>query len=77
VAGGPLVLRAAQPGQIVPVDSEHSALAQCLRSGRRRGGRQAGADPPPAGPFRGWAAAELDSVTPEQAGAHPTWNMGR
>ena len=33
VAGGPLVLRAAQPGQIVPVDSEHSALAQCLRAG--------------------------------------------
>ena len=43
VAGGPLVLKAAQPGQIVPVDSEHSALAQCLRGGARRGGRQAGA----------------------------------
>ena len=75
VAGGPLVLRAAQPGQIVPVDSEHSALAQCLRSGS--------ADEvaklvltASGGPFRGWAAADLESVTPEQAGAHPTWNMG-
>ena len=75
VAGGPLVVKAAAPGQIVPVDSEHSALAQCLRSGRNEevaklvltasGGR-----------FRGWTADDLDSVTPEQAGAHPTWNMG-
>jgi 1-deoxy-D-xylulose-5-phosphate reductoisomerase len=75
VAGGPLVLRAARPGQIVPVDSEHSALAQCLRSGN--------ADEvaklvltASGGPFRGWSAADLESVTPEQAGAHPTWNMG-
>ena len=75
VAGGPLVVRAAQPGQIVPVDSEHSALAQCLRSG--------GADEvarlvltASGGPFRGWAAGDLEAVTPEQAGAHPTWNMG-
>jgi len=79
VAGGPLVLRAAHPGQIVPVDSEHSALAQCLRCG----------SPDPendevaklvltasGGPFRGWAAADLEAVTPEQAGAHPTWSMG-
>ena len=75
VAGGPLVLRAARPGQIVPVDSEHSALAQCLRSGT--------ADEvaklvltASGGPFRGWSAADIESVTPEQAGAHPTWNMG-
>lgn len=75
VAGGPLVLKAARPGQIVPVDSEHSALAQCLRAG--------GADEVASlvltasgGPFRGWSAAELESVTPEQAGAHPTWSMG-
>lgn len=75
VAGGPLVLAAAAPGQIVPVDSEHSALAQCLRSGRvdevaRLVLTASG------GPFRGWAAADLESVTPEQAGAHPTWSMG-
>jgi 1-deoxy-D-xylulose-5-phosphate reductoisomerase len=75
VAGGPLVVKAAQPGQIVPVDSEHSALAQCLRSGS--------ADEvaklvltASGGPFRGWSAAQLEPVTPEQAGAHPTWNMG-
>ncbi|GAA2799667.1 1-deoxy-D-xylulose-5-phosphate reductoisomerase [Mycolicibacterium pallens] len=75
VAGGPLVVKAAQPGQIVPVDSEHSALAQCLRSGT--------ADEvaklvltASGGPFRGWSAAQLEPVTPEQAGAHPTWNMG-
>jgi 1-deoxy-D-xylulose-5-phosphate reductoisomerase len=75
IAGGPLVLKAAAPGQIVPVDSEHSALAQCLRSGS--------ADEvarlvltASGGPFRGWSAADLHSVTPEQAGAHPTWSMG-
>jgi 1-deoxy-D-xylulose-5-phosphate reductoisomerase len=75
IAGGPLVLRAAKPGQIVPVDSEHSALAQCLRGGT--------ADEVASlvltasgGPFRGWAAADLEHVTPEQAGAHPTWSMG-
>ena len=75
VAGGPLVLRAAAPGQIVPVDSEHSALAQCLRGGT--------ADEvaklvltASGGPFRGWGAERLEDVTPEQAGAHPTWSMG-
>ncbi len=75
IAGGPLVLKAAKPDQIVPVDSEHSALAQCLRGGA--------ADEvdrlvltASGGPFRGWAAADLEHVTPEQAGAHPTWSMG-
>lgn len=75
VAGGPLVVKAAAPGQIVPVDSEHSALAQCLRGGT--------ADEVAAlvltasgGPFRGWTADQLEHVTPEQAGAHPTWSMG-
>jgi 1-deoxy-D-xylulose-5-phosphate reductoisomerase len=75
IAGGPLVLAAATPGQIVPVDSEHSALAQCLRAGS--------ADEvaklvltASGGPFRGWSAADLEHVTPEQAGAHPTWSMG-
>lgn len=75
VAGGPLVLKAAAPGQIVPVDSEHSAIAQCLRGGR--------ADEvaklvltASGGPFLGWSAEDLQSVTPEQAGKHPTWSMG-
>jgi len=75
VAGGPLVLKAAQPGQIVPVDSEHSALAQCLRGGT---GDEVARLVLTAsgGPFRGWAAEDLEDVTPEQAGAHPTWSMG-
>jgi len=79
VAGGPLVLRAAQPGQIVPVDSEHSALAQCLRSGAGDAENSEVAKlvlTASGGPFRGWAAADLEAVTPEQAGAHPTWSMG-
>ncbi|MCV7219083.1 1-deoxy-D-xylulose-5-phosphate reductoisomerase [Mycobacterium crocinum] len=75
VAGGPLVVKAAQPGQIVPVDSEHSALAQCLRSGTA-GEVAKLVLTASGGPFRGWSAAQLEPVTPEQAGAHPTWNMG-
>ncbi|SIS10985.1 1-deoxy-D-xylulose-5-phosphate reductoisomerase [Williamsia sterculiae] len=75
VAGGELVLAAAAPGQIVPVDSEHSAIAQCLR-----GGSAAEVDrlvlTASGGPFRGFTAAQLESVTPEQAGRHPTWSMG-
>jgi 1-deoxy-D-xylulose-5-phosphate reductoisomerase len=75
VAGGPLVLRAARPGQIVPVDSEHSALAQCLRGGTPDEVAKLVLTAS-GGPFRGWAAADLEAVTPEQAGAHPTWSMG-
>jgi 1-deoxy-D-xylulose-5-phosphate reductoisomerase len=75
VAGGPLVLKAASPGQIVPVDSEHSALAQCLRAGRA-GEVAKLVLTASGGPFRGWSAADLENVTPEQAGAHPTWSMG-
>jgi len=75
VAGGPLVTAAAAPGQIVPVDSEHSALAQCLRGGTvsevaRLVLTASG------GPFRGWSAADLESINPAQAKAHPTWSMG-
>lgn len=75
VAGGPLVLKAAQPGQIVPVDSEHSALAQCLRGGTSDEVARLVLTAS-GGPFRGWAAKDLEDVTPEQAGAHPTWSMG-
>ena len=75
VAGGPLVLKAAKPGQIVPVDSEHSALAQCLRAGSATEVAKLVLTAS-GGPFRGWSAADLENVTPEQAGAHPTWNMG-
>ncbi|WP_348769844.1 1-deoxy-D-xylulose-5-phosphate reductoisomerase [Rhodococcus sp. PAMC28707] len=76
VAGGELVLEAAAPGQIVPVDSEHSALAQCLRSGRAEEVERLVLTAS-GGPFRGWSEAELKSVTPEQAAAHPTWSMGQ
>lgn len=76
VAGGELVLRAAAPGQIVPVDSEHSALAQCLRSGRAEEVERLVLTAS-GGPFRGWSEEELKSVTPEQAAAHPTWSMGQ
>lgn len=75
IAGGPLVLQAARPGQIVPVDSEHSAIAQCLRSGTAEEVARIVLTAS-GGPFRGWGAADLEHVTPEQAGAHPTWSMG-
>ena len=77
IAGGPVVnaIRRSGGGEIVPVDSEHSAVYQCLRSGR------------PAevasivltasgGPFRGRRRADLASVTIADALAHPTWSMG-
>ena len=76
VVGGPLVLAAAAPGQIVAVDSEHSAIAQCLR-----GGREVEVDrlvlTASGGPFRGRTRAQLTDVTPAEALAHPTWDMGR
>ncbi|GAA3626330.1 1-deoxy-D-xylulose-5-phosphate reductoisomerase [Microlunatus ginsengisoli] len=76
VIGGRLVTRAARPGQLVPVDSEHSALAQCLR-----GGSAAEVDrlilTASGGPFRGRTRDQLRDVTPAQALAHPTWDMGR
>ncbi|MBO0868839.1 MAG: 1-deoxy-D-xylulose-5-phosphate reductoisomerase [Micromonosporaceae bacterium] len=75
VAGGPLVRAVAGPGQIVPVDSEHSALAQCLRGGSAAEVRRLVLTAS-GGPFRGRSRAELAAVTPEQALAHPTWDMG-
>lgn len=75
VAGGALVLAAAAPGQIVPVDSEHSAIAQCLRAGTAEEVDRLVLTAS-GGPFRGATRAELVDVTPEQAGRHPTWSMG-
>src|SRR6478609_8007233 len=75
IMGGPLVLDRAQPGQIVPVDSEHSALAQCLRGGSPEEVRRLVLTAS-GGPFRGRTREELATVTPEQAMAHPTWAMG-
>jgi 1-deoxy-D-xylulose-5-phosphate reductoisomerase len=75
VAGGPLVRAVARPGQITPVDSEHSALAQCLRAGAGTEVRRLVLTAS-GGPFRGRRREELTAVTPEQALAHPTWDMG-
>jgi 1-deoxy-D-xylulose-5-phosphate reductoisomerase len=76
VAGGPLVKAAmTRPGQIVPVDSEHSALAQCARSGTRDEIARLILTAS-GGPFRGRTRDELRDVTVEQALAHPNWNMG-
>ncbi|WP_310965129.1 1-deoxy-D-xylulose-5-phosphate reductoisomerase [Nocardioides terrisoli] len=75
IIGGPVVTRRARPGQIVPVDSEHSALAQCLRGGRASEVRRLVLTAS-GGPFRGRTRADLEGVTVEQALAHPTWDMG-
>ncbi len=76
VIGGRLVMDAAAPGQLVAVDSEHSAFAQALRAGAKGEVRRLILTAS-GGPFRGRSRAELADVTPEQAMAHPTWNMGR
>ncbi|WP_203824725.1 1-deoxy-D-xylulose-5-phosphate reductoisomerase [Actinoplanes palleronii] len=75
VAGGPLVRRIAKEGQIVPVDSEHSALAQCLRGGRADEVRRLVLTAS-GGAFRDRRRQELTNVTPEEALKHPTWDMG-
>ena len=76
IVGGELVTKLAAPGQIVPVDSEHSALAQCLRSGS---GEEVAKLILTAsgGPFRGFTKEQLAAVTIDQALKHPTWSMGR
>jgi 1-deoxy-D-xylulose-5-phosphate reductoisomerase len=76
IVGGRLVTEAAKPGQIVPVDSEHSALAQCLLAGQKREVRKLILTAS-GGPFRGYSREQLTLVTPQQALAHPTWVMGK
>jgi 1-deoxy-D-xylulose-5-phosphate reductoisomerase len=75
IIGGPLVKSIARPDQIVAVDSEHSALAQSLRSGSAREVRRLVLTAS-GGPFRGMTRAQLADVTTEQALKHPTWAMG-
>ncbi|MDV6012785.1 1-deoxy-D-xylulose-5-phosphate reductoisomerase [Haloechinothrix sp. LS1_15] len=75
IAGGPLVTEAAGPDQLVPVDSEHSALAQALRGGRAEEVARLVLTAS-GGPFRGRSRAELVEVTVDQALNHPTWEMG-
>ena len=91
VAGGPFVLDLARRSgaPVLPVDSEHSALFQCIAAGGPAGAAAADlvtSGPPRAldellltgsgGPFRGRTAAELAAVTPDEALAHPNWSMG-
>lgn len=75
IVGGELVRGIAGPGQIVPVDSEHSAIAQALRSGTAAEVRRLVLTAS-GGPFRGRSRESLAHVTPREALAHPTWDMG-
>jgi 1-deoxy-D-xylulose-5-phosphate reductoisomerase len=77
VVGGELVmdLVKGEPDRLVPVDSEHSALAQCLR-GERLEDLKRVIITASGGPFRGWTRDELAKASVKEALAHPTWNMG-
>lgn len=75
VVGGELVMAAAKPGQMLPVDSEHSAIFQCLVGEDDRDVSRIWLTAS-GGPFRGWSRARLESVTAADALAHPTWTMG-
>ena len=77
VVAGPLVMDVAhrRKAQVIPVDSEHSAIFQALQSGTKAEVKRVVLTAS-GGPFRGWTARQLEDVTPEQALAHPTWNMG-
>ena len=76
VIGGKLVLDLAKQDQIIPVDSEHSALAQCLR-GEEKSQIKKLILTASGGPFRGKTREELKNVTLEQTLKHPTWSMGQ
>ncbi|MGH2556988.1 MAG: 1-deoxy-D-xylulose-5-phosphate reductoisomerase [Actinomycetota bacterium] len=77
VVGGELImdLVKGEPDRLVPVDSEHSALAQCLR-GERREDLKRVIITASGGPFRGWSRDELAKASVKEALAHPTWQMG-
>jgi 1-deoxy-D-xylulose-5-phosphate reductoisomerase len=83
VMAGPLLVAATRAGQatLVPIDSEHNAIFQCLPPGARIGERPAGVRrlllTASGGPFLDWTAAAMARATPEQACAHPRWSMGR
>jgi 1-deoxy-D-xylulose-5-phosphate reductoisomerase len=88
VMAGEIVMREARDNSVhvLPVDSEHNAIFQCLEAGRLRPARDGGVASPAdvrriiltasGGPFRETPRAGFDSITPEQALKHPTWNMG-
>ncbi|HEX9713690.1 MAG TPA: 1-deoxy-D-xylulose-5-phosphate reductoisomerase [Actinomycetota bacterium] len=76
IAGGELVTSRARPGRLLPVDSEHSALYQCLAGNRLEDVRRV-IITASGGPFRGRTREQLAAVTLDEALRHPTWNMGR
>ncbi|MFN2590940.1 MAG: 1-deoxy-D-xylulose-5-phosphate reductoisomerase [Actinomycetota bacterium] len=77
VIGGELImdLVKGEPDRLVAVDSEHSALSQCLR-GERRDDLRRVLITASGGPFRGWSRGELEKASVKEALAHPTWNLG-
>ncbi|MDR1359236.1 MAG: 1-deoxy-D-xylulose-5-phosphate reductoisomerase [Coriobacteriales bacterium] len=75
VVGGELLMPLVEPGRLLPVDSEHSALFQCLRGEEAREVANLWITAS-GGPFRGRTRAELAAVTPAEALAHPNWKMG-
>lgn len=75
VVGGDLLMPRVRPGQLIPVDSEHSAIFQCYR-GEKADQAHAIWLTCSGGPFYGWTRDQLSRVTPSDALAHPTWNMG-
>jgi 1-deoxy-D-xylulose-5-phosphate reductoisomerase len=79
VLAGDLLMQAARDGgaTVLPVDSEHNAIFQCLPADGRRQGVRRLVLTASGGPFRGWSRADMATVTPEQACAHPNWSMGR
>lgn len=82
VMAGPLLLAALREGggELMPVDSEHNAIFQCLPHGRPTvsgNGVRRLLLTASGGPFRGRTRVELAGITPDQACAHPTWSMGR
>lgn len=78
VFAGALVLEAARAGggEVVPVDSEHSAILQCL-AGRSAAAVRRLVITASGGPFRGWSAQQVAAASVEDALRHPTWSMGR
>lgn len=75
IIGGDLVSHLAVPGQIIPVDSEHSAIAQCLLAGKGPEVRKL-IITASGGPFLGKSRNQLEKVSIDDALAHPTWKMG-
>ena len=76
VLAGELVMSIAKPGQLLPVDSEHAGVWQCLE-GRRKDEVKKIILTASGGPFRTWEKEKILSATVEEALRHPTWNMGR